>query len=303
MGWVTAPFFLSGNIMSNATEKVAIANIGLLAVGQKFITDAEYAAAGTSSSTPEANKINALFEQVVKELLNEDWFFNRARAELVMVYELTVDTDPTPTTFAAGAVLTGATSLVTATVLEKISDTVYLISEPSGDWTDGEIISDNASVSNSVNCAAGYPLSTEDVNEFGTYDYRYSLPSDFLYTRGLSDYDFDKIKYRSEREGNYLLTNQSEAYLLYNRWIGDAGSTTSSDVTKMPVWFHRLISARLAVIFSPNITENARIQPKAEKEWKEAYLYAKEKNGEEADNEHEGNTDWADGANNEINGL
>ena len=285
--------------MSNATEKVAISNIGLLAVGQNFITDAEFA--GTTS--PTANKVKALFEQVVKELLNEDWFFNRYRATLVRVYELTVDTVPTPAAWAAGATLTGATSAVTATVLEKISNTVYLISEPSGDWTDGEVISDNASVSNSVNCATGYPLSDDDVNEFGTYDYRYSLPSDFLYTRGLSDYDFDKIKYKSEREGAYLLTNQTEAYLLYNRWLGENGSTTVSDVTKMPVWFHRLISARLAVIFSPNITENARIQPKAEKEWKEAYLYAKEKNGEEADNEHEGNLDWSNGANNEIYGL
>jgi hypothetical protein len=282
--------------MSNATEKVAIANIGLLSVGQDFITDAEFA--GTTS--PTANKVKALFEQVVKELLNEDWFFNRARATLVRVYELTVDTVPTPAAWAAGATLTGAASAVTATVLEKISDTVYLISEPSGDWTDGEVISDGT---NSVNCAAGYPLSDDDVNEFGTYDYRYSLPSDYLYTRGLSDYDFDKIKYRSEREGNYLLTNQTEAYLLYNRWIGEAGSETTSDVAKMPVWFHRLISARLSVILSPNITENARIQPKAEKEWKEAYLYAKEKNGEEADDEHEGNKNWADGAYDEINGL
>lgn len=279
--------------MSNATEKVAIANIGLLAIGEKFITS-------LTENSPTSNKVNALFEQVVKELLNEDWFFSRARVELVMVYELTVDTVPTPAAWAAGAALTGGTSLVTATVLEKISNTVYLISEPSGDWTDGEIISDGT---NSVNCAAGYPLSTEDVNEFGTYDYRYSLPSDYLYTRGLSDYDFDEIKYKSEREGVYLLTNQSEAYLLYNRWIGEAGSATVSDVTKMPVWFHRLISARLAVILSPNITENARIRPKAEMEWRDAYLWAKEKNGEEADNKHEGNTDWANGPYNDINSL
>jgi len=286
--------------MSNATEKVKIANIGLLAIGQMFITDAQYAAAGTSKSNPDANKISALFEQVVKELLNEDWFFNRARAELVRVYELTVDTAPTPAAWAAEATLTGATSGTTATVLEKVSDTVYLISEPSDDWTDGEVISDGT---NSVDCDADYPESDDDVNEFGTYDYRYSLPSDYLYKRGLVDFDYDKIIYKSEIEGQYLLTNQTEAYLLYNRWIGEDGSADTSDVTKMPVWFHRLISARLAVILSPNITENARIRPKAEIEWKEAYLYAKEKNGEESDNEHEGNTDWADGANNEIYGL
>jgi hypothetical protein len=71
-----------------------------------------------------------------------------------------------------------------------------------------------------------------------------------------------------------------------------------SDVSLMPNWFHRLISARLAHIMAPNVTQNMRYRQKAEIEWDRAYLFAREKNGAEAYFEYEeGNRDWTDGAN------
>ena len=133
---------------------------------------------------------------------------------------------------------------------------------------------------------------------FGRYEKAFVLPSDYLFTeRGLCDQFDDKTRYEYEIEGEFLLTNQIDAYFLYNKKIIDVSGV--SDVSKMRIWFHRLISARLAFILSPNITENQRLRAKVELEWKEAYLDAKEKNGAEAFyREQAGNNDWRDGARN-----
>ena len=278
--------------MSNETEKTAIANIGLLSVGESLITS-------LTQGTPHANKINSIFENIVKELLADDWFFSRKRVhldDLTQVFRLTVDTSPSPAAFVVGATLTGVSSSVKCTVVEVLSSTVYLVTEPTGDFTDGEVIGDGT---NTVDCAANYPTSLETL-AMGSYDYGYQMPTDYQFSRGLGDEDYDKLKYPYTVEGRLILTNYQDAFWHYNKWIGYEGSTTISDVTVMPLWFHRLISARLAQILSPNITENARRETKAEIELKEAWLYAREQNGQEAYNKYEGNTDWADGANREL---
>lgn len=203
-----------------ADDKTMICNIALWSVGQDSI-------ASIDANDPISLKMNTMFETIVKELLGEDWFFNRARVQL--------------------------TQLVTAPA-------------------------------------------------FGTWDYQYSIPADCLYIRGLGDVDYDKIKYPFVREGQYILTNQTEAYLHYNQFLQDDSGV--SNVSLMPVWFHRLISARLAHVMAPNITENMRHRQKAEIEWDRAYLFAREKNGEEAYYEYEeGNRDWADGANNLLDTI
>ena len=71
----------------------------------------------------------------------------------------------------------------------------------------------------------------------------------------------------------------------------------------MPVWFHRLISARLAYILAPNVTENQKREQKAEIEFNDAYLTAREKNGDSFWYRDESNNDWAYGANNVIDSL
>jgi len=280
--------------MSNATEKAAIANIALLAVGQSTITL-------LTESTPTANKVSLIFENVVKELLDDDWFFNRKRVkleDLVKIHKLAVDTAPSPASFKVGATITGVTSSVTCTVVERLSDTVYLVTEPSDDWTDGEVLGDGT---NTVDCETGYPLDSE-LLDYGSWDYGYIIPSDKLYFRGVGGLDYDKIKYPHQPENNRVFTNITDAWLHYNKWIGEAESTTASDVTLMPPWFHRLISARIAHILSPNITENQKIRSKVDLEYREAYLIAKEKNGEECyhESENQGNNDWAEGANREL---
>jgi len=283
--------------MSNATEKTAIGNIGFLSVGNEQLNDL------TDTTDPKANKMRPIFESVVKELLSDDWHFSRRRtllSNLTAVNKLTLDTAPSPAVFKVGATLTGATSEVTCTVLERMSDTVYLVTEPSGDFTDGEVIGDGT---NTIDCDTNYP----DIDEtlaHGSYDYGYLIPTDLLFIRGIKDKDYDKTWYPYTKEGKILLANRTNDYLHYNKWIGEDESTTVSDVTLMPHWFHRLISARLAYILSPNVTQNQRREAKAEIEYEMAYNTAKEQNGMEIYREHDqGNLDWANGSNNELAGL
>jgi len=280
--------------MSNATEKTAIANIALRMIGQAVLSDL------TDTTDPVAVDMNKFFEKVVEDLLDDDWHFNRKRVlltSLTKVQKLTVDTAPSTSVWAKGATITGATSSVTCTVIERLSDTVYLVTEPSDDFTDGETLSDGT---NSVDCAVGYPDVDATLN-YGTWDYGYVVPDDLLNLRGVQDKDFDKLWYPYVREGDTVFTNQTDDLLAYNKWIGEDESATSSDVTLMPNWFHDLISARMAWVMAPNVTQDMRQKQKVELEYNSAYLTAKERNGTEAYQQYEqGNRDWADGPSREL---
>jgi len=275
--------------MSNTTDKLAIANVALISLGDTPITV-------ISDSTPIGTKIAAVIENVVKELMADNWYFNRKRvllSDMTQVYKLTVDTAPTTAIFARGATITGVTSSVTCTVVDVLSDTVYLVTEPSGDFTDGEVLGDGT---NTVDCAAGYPESTEDIS-IDQYQYGFQKPTDCLFIRGIFDIDHDKAKYSHKTEGDIIYSHyNSNCYFKYNKYLTESANV--SDVTLMPLWFHRLISARLAYIMSANITENQKIRAKAEIDYNQAYLEAKEKNGsEEGAIDWSGHNDWADGAN------
>jgi len=288
--------------MSNATVKTAIANIGLLSIGEKTISS-------LSSGTVPAVKINAVFEKLVRDELSDDWFFNRKRvllADLTQVYKLTVDLSPAPAAWSPGATLTGSSSGVTSEVIEALSSTVYLVTEPSlagvaTDYTDSEVISDGT---NSLDCADGYPQSTTSLDH-GSYQYGYLFPTEMVYyNRGISNRNYDKLKHPYAPEGRILFTNQTDGFINYNKWIGESGSTTVSDVTVMPDWFHNLVSARIAFVMSPNVTQNMREPAKAEKNYLAVYLIAKEHNGDQAyQPEAQGNLDWRDGANSILNAI
>ncbi len=88
----------------------------------------------------------------------------KASWDPLIEYELlVVDTGPAPGDYAVAGTLTGAGSSVTSIVVAKISDTDYIIKDRSGDYDDGEVISDTT---NSLDCAAGYPIITP-LNVFG----------------------------------------------------------------------------------------------------------------------------------------
>lgn len=298
-GWGNPPRLYFGEDMSNTTEKLAIANKTLLSVGNSVITSLTV----SSTNTPEGNKIGGIFEEVVKELLGDDWVFSRKRVgleDLTQIYKLVIDATPSPANFIIGKTLTESISGITCIVIDRLNSTTYLVTEPSGDFTGGKTLSDGT---NSRVCATGYPT-VDDGLDLGGWSYGFQMPAEQLYIRGLGDEDYDKVKYPYHREGKIILTNIDDAYWHYNRWIGENESVIVSDVTVMPIWFHRLISARLAHILSPNITQNQHRESKVEIELAAAWLDAREHNGSETYYEDEqGNTDWRDGANNELQSL
>ena len=200
-----------------ADNKVAIANIAVLSLGQDLISS-------LTANEPMAKKLNAIFEQTVLELEANDWFWNRH--------------------FEPRAI---------------------------------------------TSTSAGTPTT-------GRFKYGYQIPSDSVFLRGLCDVFNEDVRYRFERRGRYIVTNQpSPIYLLYNeKLVRDNGD---SDISLMPLWFHRLISARLAYILAPNVTENQKLRGKIEIEWSKAYLHAREMNGEDAFvQDEQGDENWRDGA-------
>ena len=275
--------------MSNTTDKLAIANMALFALGDQLIT-------AIDDSTPQSAKINSVFESIIKEQMADDWYFNRKRIlleDMTQIYKLTVDTSPSPAAWARGATITGASSGVTCTVVDALSDTVYLVTEPSDDFTDSETLSDGT---NSLDCADDYPESDDDL-DMDQYQYGFQRPSDCLYVRGIFDENHDEARYAHKIEGDIIYSHHdSNCYFKYNKYLTE--STDVSDVTLTPLWFHRLCSAKLAYMLSQNITENQKIRTKAEIDYNHAYLEAKQKNGaEEGAMDWSGNDNWSEGAN------
>lgn len=147
-----------------------------------------------------------------------EWPFITDRTELVQIETLTVDSSPAPAAWVAGATLTGGTSGTTATVLSATSTTVYVVAYTSGDWTDGEVITDGT---NSIDCASGYPTDSSTTPTF-EWDYQYELPTDF--SRLISVYEddgTDQIDERWVREGNRILTNYTTCNIRYVKTITD----------------------------------------------------------------------------------
>ena len=275
--------------MSNTTDKLAIANAALVTIGDQMIT-------AIDDTEPNARKINSVYESVIKELMADDWYFNRHNVlltDMTQIYKLTVDTAPSPAAFARGATITGVTSAVTCEVVDVLSDTVYLVTEPSDDFTDGEVLGDGT---NTVDCAADYPESTEDI-EVDQYQYGFKEPTDCLHIRGVFDIYHDKARYKHKMYKNIVLSHYKDnCNFKYNYY--KTASAAISDVTGIKSWFHRLCSAKLAYMLSANITENQKIRSKVEIDYNNAYLEAKEKNGsEEGAIDWGGNNDWVNGAN------
>lgn len=111
-----------------------------------------FAARTNSDMTPSKTAV------VVAQLAGygDDYFNNHFYMQVIKAAHelLTIDGAPAPADFAAGATLTGATSLKTCAVVAKLTSTTYIVKSRSGAFTDGEIISDGT---NSVDCGAGYP--------------------------------------------------------------------------------------------------------------------------------------------------
>jgi len=274
-----------------AITQLSVCNDTLLSLGQETITAID------DTNDPQAVKLNSIWANRLKYLLSarvdprgNGWAFARKRLELTRLHKLTVDTAPTAAAWAVGATLTGADSAVTCTVKKVESSLIYWVTEPSGDFTDGEIISDGT---NSVDCAADYPEIDETPPSFGSYNYAFGIPSDYLTNLVLQDQYNDTITYPFRREGYVLYANITEAYARYTMDL--------TDVTIMPGWFTNLISKDLADRLAPKFVGNDQyVTLRAKKNLDEAWMDALSGNGgdtyfETAGRETEGNTDSYEG--------
>jgi hypothetical protein len=174
-----------------------------------------------------------------------DWNFASARAELTLLQTLTLDSSPKHDVWAVGDVITGTSSYTTATVVSVTSNIEYEIAYISGDFTDGETITNaidiavltwegipleyedetllwyDESASDDVKCGTGYPTVADLPPDF-EWSYKFKLPDDFL--RLKSDYTADETLGVNDRftiEGKYLLTNDDEAEVRYIRKVTD----------------------------------------------------------------------------------
>ena len=273
---------------TNLQLRTRAANVALLSIGQKTIVT-------LTETTVDANRVNLVFDELIEQLLGDDWTFNRERVliqNLTQIVKLTVDSAPTPTAtgWAVGDTLTGQTSGVTCVVKKVVSTTEYWVTKPASDFTDGETL---ASGADSVNCSTGYPAIDE--SPLDNWDYIYLLPTNLVNLRFVTHEYEDQVRYEFDVEGDFLYTDITDGVLAYNKKLEE--TTDVYDLTKMPVWFRRLISASLAYNLAPNVTENMRYRQKAEIEINNAYLFAKEQNGQNTFNIHEqGHNDWVDGA-------
>jgi len=258
--------------MALTAAELKIVNMAMACLGEAQISS-------VSSTNTAAVAATLMYDQGRDEMLDtgDDWFFLRARAELDMLYLLTVDSSPAPEAWAADAALTGATSGATCTVVQAISDTVYLVTKPSDDFTDGEVISDGT---NSVDCAADYPEVEEAAPNAGGYLYIYKLPTNFIRPLAMIDENGDEIEYdhreevhidAGDNETDVLLCNQTECFLKYLR--------KRTTTTCWPAWFTKLVYLNIARQLAIRITGDNRQKGNLIQEWwNDALVLAREAN-------------------------
>ena len=260
-----------------AISKLTIVNAALHLVGAVRLTQAQLDAELRKSAIAAAD----LYEIARNEMfdLAVDWKFATTRVELDMIYLLTIDTAPTPTTFAAGATLTGQTSGETCTILAKVTDTTYLIYNQSDDFTDGEVLTDDADTPNSVDCATDYPTVAAHAPVCG-YDYQYRYPTGWRRTIATVDEGGDKIEYDSRRELlvepadneiDVLLTNQSEVFIKY------IYLRTSEAI--WPAWFVKLVYMNLALLLCEPLKQDKQKKNQLLLMFEEAFIAAIKSNG------------------------
>jgi hypothetical protein len=173
------------------------------------------------------------------------WPFLTTRDELSQIKTMTLDASPT-SAWSVDDTITGVTSGTTATILAVTSDSQYDLSHISGDFTDGETIT-NATVSKvyyngvlvtygsetvytfstsstyQINCATGYPVVAVKTPDY-EWDYQYELPADFMRLIDVYEDDGSDAPYqRWTREGNRILTDYDSCSIRYVQSVTDPG--------------------------------------------------------------------------------
>lgn len=227
--------------MSLTENETNLCNQALDRIGSKNFAYATQA----TVNVKEATKCENIYAQTRNALLRSfEWPFASERAELVNVQTLTLDTTPLDDPFAADDVIYGLNNGYSATIISATTDTEYEIMYLSGDFEDGEFLT-NATVYkiyydgilvedededepilwcdttdyDTVTCA---DLTLADSAPDFEWDYQFKLPDDFLRLR--SNYTIDDSNAVDDRfmiEGDYLLTNEDEVDLKYIKKVTD----------------------------------------------------------------------------------
>jgi hypothetical protein len=185
------------------------------------------------------------YEQTRNSLLESfEWPFATDREELGKISTIVLDAEPGPANWAVGDVITGVSSGTTAEILTVTAGAIYEIIHISGDFTDGERIT-NATVydvtwegvsveyedetvcwyddsdADQVTCGTGYPDVDEITPDF-EWTHQYHLPNDFLRLKKIYEDDgTDQVDNRWEREGQRILTNYDTCNIKYIKKITD----------------------------------------------------------------------------------
>ena len=172
-----------------------------------------------------------------------EWPFLTTRDELEQVKTITLDASPT-SAWAVADTITGVSSGTTATILAVTSDSEYDLSYISGDFTDGETIT-NATVSkvyyngvlveyedetvytfdsssaSQINCATSFPVVAVKTPDF-EWTFQYELPTDFKRLIDVyQDDGTDAVDRRWTLEGNRILTDYAECDIRYVKNVTD----------------------------------------------------------------------------------
>lgn len=198
-----------------------------------------------TQTTVEALTAIRNYEQTRDALLRSyEWTFASARDELSQISTLTLDVMPTAA-WAVGDTITGITSGTTAEILTVTSETEYEIIHLSGDFTDGETITNADDVaivywegqpltyegetvytyddsdSYQVNCGTGYPVVAAITPAF-KWTYQYQLPSDYLRLIFVYEDDgTDEVDERWTIEGGRILTHYDTVNIKYVKKVTD----------------------------------------------------------------------------------
>jgi len=206
-------------------------------------------AAGKATFSPQTDVVTLAcirhYERTRDSLLRSwIWPWATGRIELSKIKTLVLNVQPT-SAWAVGDTITGISSGVTADILTVTSPTEYVVTHISGDFADGETIT-NATVEqvywegipvvdedgdpvywwddssdSQVTCGTGYP-DVDALNPDFDWTYQYQLPSDFVRLIGVQEMDdIDDIDDRISIEGTRILTNYETLSITYVKKITD----------------------------------------------------------------------------------
>ncbi len=184
------------------------------------------------------------YEQTRNSLLESfEWPFAVDREELGKISTIVLDAEPGPDNWAVGDTITGISSGTTAEILTVTTGTEYEIIHLSGDFTDGETIT-NATIytvtwegisvvygsdtvywyddsDDQTTCGTGYPDVDGMTPDF-EWTHQYHLPNDFLRLRDIYEDDgIDEVDNRWVREGKRILTNYDTCNVRYIKEVTD----------------------------------------------------------------------------------